>query len=491
MSIARHTAYNLVGTVVPIALALVTVPLYLKLIGPERYGILAIAWLILGYFGLFDLGLGRATTQRIAALRDATAQERAVAFGTALATNIGIGVLGALILAPIAWYMFAYGMTMNPALRAETLPSIPLLALSVPIATTMGVLSGALMGRERFLETNRIGIVSTSLFQVIPLLIAWLFSPHLTGLLAASLAARAIGLIMLWRSCTTEFGAGAFRHFDRSQLRVLLAYGGWVTVTSMFGPLLVVVDRFAIGAVLDAIAVTIYTVPMQVTTRLASITATLGNALFPRLAVAEGDEALRLSRTGVAVILACISPAVLAGFVLMHPALVLWVGHDIGDRAAPIGRILLVAAWLNTFAQIPYVRLQASGRPDIVSKVLLAELPFYLPALFWGLSRFGLLGAAVVYIVRVAIDLTVLTWAANRRLQLFGAILAYVVVFALLEAMIRLTLPSLWVSCAIAIPLGAIAILPSWLILPMEARSLILARVCRFVPGGAASTSRV
>ena len=134
MSVSRNATYNLIGAALPILLALVTVPIYLKLVGPDRYGVLAIAWLLLGYFGLFDLGLGRATTYNIAALKDATAQERADVFWTAILTNIVMGALGALVLWAVSQFFFDQIFKVDPRLRPEIMASIPYLALAVPIA---------------------------------------------------------------------------------------------------------------------------------------------------------------------------------------------------------------------------------------------------------------------------------------------------------------------------------------------------------------------
>jgi O-antigen/teichoic acid export membrane protein len=106
MSIRRHTIYNVLGVALPLALSLVTIPVYLGLIGEARYGILAIAWVFLGYFGLFDLGLGRATAQRIASIEEAKSQEVATTFWTALFVNSVLGVIGAIIIWPIATYLF-------------------------------------------------------------------------------------------------------------------------------------------------------------------------------------------------------------------------------------------------------------------------------------------------------------------------------------------------------------------------------------------------
>jgi hypothetical protein len=61
MSIRKNTIINLTGAVIPILVMLVTVPLYLKILGDIRYGVLALVWLLLGYFSFLEMGLGETT----------------------------------------------------------------------------------------------------------------------------------------------------------------------------------------------------------------------------------------------------------------------------------------------------------------------------------------------------------------------------------------------------------------------------------------------
>lgn len=105
MSIKRHTTYNILGAALPLLLSLVTVPTYLNLVGEARYGVMAIAWLLLGYFGAFDLGLGRATAQRIAAIGDDQPEKTANTFWTALALNGSLGIIGGIVIWPVAAYL--------------------------------------------------------------------------------------------------------------------------------------------------------------------------------------------------------------------------------------------------------------------------------------------------------------------------------------------------------------------------------------------------
>src|SRR5512136_1747098 len=65
-ALLRNTVLNLLGLVIPLAVGFVTIPMVVRALGNERFGILALVWVVFGYFGLFDLGLGRTTTRYVA-----------------------------------------------------------------------------------------------------------------------------------------------------------------------------------------------------------------------------------------------------------------------------------------------------------------------------------------------------------------------------------------------------------------------------------------
>lgn len=416
MSVSRNATYNLIGAGLPILLALVTVPLYLKLVGTDRYGVLAIAWLLLGYFGLFDLGLGKATTYSIAALKDAPAQDRADVFWTAILTNVIMGAIGALVLWAAAAFFFDQIFKVDASLRPEIMASVPYLALAVPIATMTGVLTGALQARGKFLETNMISVLSTSLFQVFPIIVALIWGPNLSQLLLASVAARAVAIAVLWWRCHVLITRGQKHRFVRSQIKDLLGYGGWVTATGLFGPILVILDRFAIGAVLGAHAVTIYTVPFQLAQRITIFPQALVTAVFPRLPTATPDERVQLSEKAIRVLLAAISLPILVAIFLLHPFLDLWVGKEIGREAASVGTLIVFGYWVNAFAVVPYSWMQGTGRPDLATKVLLIQIPPYLVLLYVAMKSFGLMGCAAVFAFRCGVDFLMMWWAARRKL---------------------------------------------------------------------------
>uniref|UniRef100_UPI0034E2C47B oligosaccharide flippase family protein n=1 Tax=Methanothrix sp. TaxID=90426 RepID=UPI0034E2C47B len=64
--IARNAVLNLIGQAVPLLVGVLTIPFVVRGLGTDRFGLLSLAWVVLGYFTIFDLGLGRATTKYVA-----------------------------------------------------------------------------------------------------------------------------------------------------------------------------------------------------------------------------------------------------------------------------------------------------------------------------------------------------------------------------------------------------------------------------------------
>jgi O-antigen/teichoic acid export membrane protein len=64
--LARNTMLNLLSEVLPFLVAIFAIPMLVRGLGIDRYGVLTLSMMVVGYFGLFDLGLGRAATKFIA-----------------------------------------------------------------------------------------------------------------------------------------------------------------------------------------------------------------------------------------------------------------------------------------------------------------------------------------------------------------------------------------------------------------------------------------
>lgn len=479
MSLPRHTAYNLAGGLLPLALSLVTIPMYIGAIGEARYGVLAIAWLLLGYFGLFDLGLGAATAQRIAALGDDKAQERSQVFWTALAMNCGLGVLGGVLILPVAWLYFASsGAAIEPVLRPEIAQAIPWLAIALPLATVSGVLTGALQGRSKFFELNTVSVAGAVLTQVMPLAVAKAHGPQLSWLLAAVVASRLVVLGLLFWRCRQHVFERGRRSVSTAHVRGLLQFGGWVTVTSLVGPLMVVLDRFAIGGLLGPRAVTHYTVPFQLAERTTLLPGALSTALFPRMASLGGTEGRQLAATALRSLAVVMTPLTTVGILFFRPFLAWWLDPDFAAMAGLPGQILLLGFWFNAMAYVPYAQLQAAGRPDVVAKCHVVEVLPYLLLLYLGLHFFGTAGAALVFGLRTLTDCLLLMHFADK---LAGALRLLVPpALLLLAAFVAVQFVSASLSLSWALTVAAVlAVSLGWSLTnaPPELRQLARSRL--------------
>jgi O-antigen/teichoic acid export membrane protein len=388
---------------------------------------LAIVWLFTGFFGVFDMGLARATAYHLARQHDQTSAFRTTTFWTALWLNLGFGLVGAVVLYAAAQLLFAHLFHMSKGMRISVLVSLPWIAAALPLSTLGGVLVGALEARERFGYMNLTGVFTSTLTQVVPLSVALFISPELAWLIPAVVLSRATGLILLFVGVWRFLPIVPAALFDQARARVLFVYGGWISLTNIVAPVLVTLDRLLIAALLNVQAVAYYTVPYNLVTRASMLPGALTSSLFPRLTRVENEEGKRLAERSLILLIAVMTVLTVTGMALLPLFLHYWISPSFSKHAAVVGMILLAGVWINSLAFVPYGLLQAQGRPDITAKLHLLELPFFVLALWAGIHWLGLAGAALAWSLRVAADAFLLFHFAHLPIGLRNMVPAIIV----------------------------------------------------------------
>ena len=148
---AFNIGLNVGGMVLPMLVGVLTVPGLLQRLGPEKFGVLALGWALVGYFGFLDLGMGRALTQYLASAEQAgvSRQEQATVACAARRLLGGLSLGMALLLWLLLPWLASF-VQMHADLRAQTLATTPLLALAVPLAMWFACSTGVLEARSRF-----------------------------------------------------------------------------------------------------------------------------------------------------------------------------------------------------------------------------------------------------------------------------------------------------------------------------------------------------
>lgn len=422
--LTRNWVLNLLGWIVPLSVAVVAIPYVVRGLGAERFGALSIASALLGYFGIFDLGLGRATTKFVAESLARSEPERLPhVVWTSLWVQLLFGVAGTLItivLIPIAVDRY---LKISPGLVAETRISLYILAMSLTVVLIGNALRGVLEAGQMFDIVNYVKVPTNTSMFLLPA-IGVLFRLSLPGIIWLLVIARIIATLAYLAACLRYFPAlrgGYLPH--RSLIRPLLAYGGWVTVSNFITPLLAYIDRFFIGSLVSMGAVGYYSAPYEAINRAWVVPATLAATLFPAFTNLDaGGSRHRLEELcarSLKSLLLISAPTLLVLAFFARPMLRLWLGADFATESTSTLQILALGMLLNSIALVPFSLLQGVGRPDLTGIFSLIEFAFQIVCCWLLIRRFGIAGAAIAWTLKSLLD-AVLMFGTVFRLKLIS-----------------------------------------------------------------------
>ncbi len=417
--IKQNIIWNFLGGTLPLLVGVVVFPLIIQQYGIERFGLLAIAWSLVGYFGLFDMGLSRALTQIVSnKLSQNTQSEEVVTIiQTALLVSWGLGILGGVILWLVSDWLVIDILSVSKLIENETIQAFKILAIAIPFVVIASMLRGVMESLQLFRQASVIRVFLGVCTFLGPYLVTF-YGVSLVYAVYALLAIRVTAWLMhAYAVNSTELMRKKTNTIKFDVLKPLFAFGGWMTVSNVIGPFMVYFDRFVIAYLLGASAVAYYVAPYEMITKLWIIPGSIAGVLFPIFSkerLTNSASSVDVLIKGLLYVIIILFPIIFLFASFAAEGLNFWIGADFAAKSAAIVGWFSAGIFVNSIGQILYAKIQGIGRPDLTAKLHIFESIPYWILLYVLIKAYGIEGAAVAWFLRASIDTLVLAIFVTR-----------------------------------------------------------------------------
>lgn len=404
----KSVAANFGGNVCTGLMGLVFVPIYIRFMGIEAYGLMGIFTTLLGLFALLDMGLGKTLNRELARL--AVQHDKARDMRDLVRTlEIPYLVVGLLIAAMVVLgsRMIAYHWVNAKALSPGSVrTAIMLMGIGIAFQWPIGFYSGGLLGLQRQVLLNGIN-VGMAIFRALgAVLILWLVSPTVEAFFSWQIAVSATHLalivVFLWRSLPSCAGPARFR---RELLVTIWRFAAGMTAISMTVTLLTQLDKVVLSRMLSLEAFGYYALANVVAMTLFRFIGPVDAAIYPQLTrfvqMGAVDDIVRLYHKGSQLVSVLIMPPALVVAFFSREILLLWTGSpETADRAHVLLSILVMGTALNCLTNVlPYALQLAHGWTRLALIVNAVSVLLLVPLMIVVTKWYGAVGAACVWLI--------------------------------------------------------------------------------------------
>lgn len=423
-----NLAANFVGVGWSVLMQIAFVPLYLKFLGIEAYGLIGFYLMLQAILQVLDFGLSPTMNREMArySVRPEKAEESRDLVRTLEAGYWLIGIaIGAVMLA-------AAPVIAKDWIRAGAVPvhdvqrTVMLMAALAVFQWPASFYQGALMGLDRQVLYNSLGIFFATLSSGGAFLTLWLVSPTIQAfflwLVAVNAAKAALLAIFLWKSLPP---ATRPSRFDFDRIRSIRQFAIGMSGITLCALILTQSDKVIVSKLLSLKTFGYYSLAGMFGTGLSMIVTSVFSTMFPRFSAlaAVNENALRhlyYRCTQLMAVLILPLAAVMALF--STEILQLWTRNaDVARNAGPIAALLVVGSALNGLMNLPYALQLAYGWTGIALRINIFLLIISVPAVWFLAKNYGAVGAACVWPGLNAIYILIGVPLTHRRLLKGGA----------------------------------------------------------------------
>lgn len=481
MGIQRNVIANFVGQGTRAVMGMAFIPLYVKYLGIESYGLIGMFGVIQAWLVLLDLGMRPALGREMA--RFSAGAHTPTSIRTLLRSVEWIALAVAGLLAVGVWSASGWLSTswvsaskLSPAAIAQ---AFTVMGIVSALRFVENVYVSSIVGLQRQVLENTV----TSLFSILRGLgalgvLAWL-SPTIEAFFVwqglVSLATVAVFAAAVYSSVPAATGPV---RFSWPALSGVSRFASGMLVISLLTLLLTQTDKVLLSRLLSLEAFGYYALAGVVANTLGMLVSPITTALSPRLIelVTRGDEvALSIEyHQGSQFVTVLMGSAALVLSVFAERVLMLWTNNPVlTEQVSPLVRVLVLGSAANYLLWVPYQLQLAHGWTSLTIKVCSAASVILVPAILLVAPHYGAAGATWIWLTLNLGQLLFTVSLMHRRLlpaekwrwygrdvflPLGAAAVTALVLRALLPAPGHRVLELFWVASTSVLVLGAAAL---------------------------------
>ncbi|HRL93832.1 MAG TPA: oligosaccharide flippase family protein [Pseudomonas sp.] len=403
MALRKNIIANYASQLYSAGIGILILPLYIKYMGAEAYGLVGFFTMLQAWFALLDLGLTPTIARETARYHGGSmsALHYRQLFRALSAVFVGMAVIGGtalwLLAEPIAYkWLQVETLSINAVVLA-----VQIMAFSVALRWLGGLYRGVITGSERLvwlsafsaiIATLRFPAVFISMWQFgfTPKVFFW----HQFGVAIAEV----LGLWLMSNRLKPVITKGEIIGWSIQPVKPVLKFALTIAFTSSVWVLVTQTDKLILSGILPLAEYGYFTLAVLVASGIMVLSAPVSTVIMPRMArlYAEGkyEEMIQTYRNATQLVSVVAGSASLTIAFLAEPLLYAWTGDkQVASNAAPILTLYVLGNGVLAVSAFPYYLQYALGnlRYHLIGNLL--TVVTLIPTIIWAASEYGGVGA--------------------------------------------------------------------------------------------------
>ncbi|MBT8765794.1 oligosaccharide flippase family protein [Pseudomonas sp. DB1] len=409
LSLAHNILANYASQIYVTAVGILVLPLYIKYMGAEVYGLVGFFTMLQAWFVLLDFGLtptiGRETARFHGGVMSTLAYRQL--FRALSLIFIGIAVIGGTGLWLLSGVIATRWLNVTELPLVEVVLAMKIMGISVALRWMGGLYRGVVTGAERMVGLSIFNALIATLRFVAVFASMWLFGFSAFVFFIHQLVialAELLGLFLMSRRLLpTQVSLDQPVGWSFRPIKPLLKFALTIAITTSVWILVTQTDKLVLSGFMPLEEYGYFTLAVLVAGGILVISGPISSAIMPRLAKlhAEGkhDEMIKVYRNATQLVSIIGGSAAITLATFAEPLLFAWTGDaQLAAKAAPIMRLYAIGNGLLVVGAFTYYLQYAKGnlRYHLIGNAGMAVV--LIPSIVFAAMHFGGIGAGYVWL---------------------------------------------------------------------------------------------